>query len=157
MTLSAEAKPGLKTAGSVFLFGQLMGCAGRSVNPRTVKSHGVDFSRYQTFVVLPEPPKEHEMRRPKSVPRQVVEPAVRHELLASNYRENRSKDQAGMSVAIQHSLLTVQQITVFFRQREISFRYQGGTYERYCNNDTAIWLRTARPASSLGMYRCDPT
>lgn len=104
MMVDNVGKRWLRRSVLLLLLYQLLGCATKPVDIQTVESHNVDFSRYRTFYILPEPPNKNNVRRPQSFPRQVVESAVRRELLARNYQEIHKKENADLLLAIQFSL-----------------------------------------------------
>lgn len=84
----------------------LTNCATTGVTIKTLKGDNVDFSSYQTFYLLPEPPTDNNVNPllGKSFPRRVVERAVTSELKIRNYKEVKDKDLADILVAIQFSL-----------------------------------------------------
>lgn len=82
----------------------LTNCATTGATINTLKGDNVDFSSYQTFYLLPEPPTDSDLLLEKSFPRRVVERAVIRELKLRNYKEVKDKDLADMLVAIQFSL-----------------------------------------------------
>ena len=84
----------------------LANCGTTGATIKTLKDDDVDFSSYQTFYLLPEPPRDNkgELTLEKPFPRRIIERAVKRELKIRNYKEVKDKELADMLVAIQFSL-----------------------------------------------------
>ena len=103
-------------------------CATTDVNIKTLKGDDVDFSSYQSFFLLPEPPKDDSdiPTLTKSFPRRVVERAVIRELKLRDYREVKDPDMADMLVAIQFSLKDEERTYT-----RTDYNYSGTGYNSY--------------------------
>ena len=100
------------------------------VNIKTLKSDNVDFSSYQTFYLLPEPPTADNPYPSlvRSFPRQVVEGAVIGELKSRNYKQIKDQDSADMLVAIQFSLKDEERT---YTSTNTNYRNSGYNSHRY--------------------------
>lgn len=119
------------TLGFIILF--FSGCATTNdVTIRTLEGENADFSTFQTYYVLPEPPiGDGTNLIVRSYPRTVVETAVRRELNNRNYKEIKDREQADMLVAIQFSLKDEQRerrVTDYNRVSTYGNRYGGSRY-----------------------------
>ena len=89
----------------LFLMLFLTDCATNNVMIRALEGEDADFSSFETYYVLPDPPMVDDPNfHVRSYPRQVVEKAVRRELNNRNYKETKNQADADMLVAIQFSL-----------------------------------------------------